>query len=168
MKIKGDLLITDPCYWMKDPEFNKYCLNSGDDEVILLNPIDNMQGMLTSTLVGDWECSVYKIDIPVTVDSLSNIIEDSLKYGKNLPGKLMGTFTADSGLVSISEYNETWDYNSKKAEELVDKLTWTNTILNDFDGEVVFREIYLRDEEEPMRCIIGIGNYNFYSIQTGW
>ena len=66
MKIKGDLLITDPCYWMKDEEFNKYCLNSIEaGETVLLNPINNMQGMIADTIFGDWSCEVYKTNEPI-------------------------------------------------------------------------------------------------------
>lgn len=166
MKIKGDILITDPCYWMKDEDYEKYCIEC--DSVSLLNPIENMQGMFAPTLVGDWSCSVFKIDIPMSSEALINIVQDSLKYGKELPGRVVGKFTADSGLVSVSEYNEIWDYNKNKAEELVDKIPWTNTILNDFDGDIVFTEFYRGNDIEPLRCIVGTGNYNFYTIQTGW
>lgn len=160
MRIKGDILITDPCYWMKDEDFNKYC----HSDFGLLNPIDNMQGMFTDTIYGDWKCSVYKTEEDITEEMIAHMLE----YGESPIGRLMGTFTADAGLVSISEYNETWDYNSKNVEDLVDKFDWTATVLNDFDGEVVFTDIYTKNFDEPMRCIIGKGNYNFYTIQTGF
>lgn len=164
MKIKGDILITDPCYWMKDDVFEKYCMKLVPGTVQLLNPIENMQGMLSDTLYGDWKCTVYKTDKDITQETLENIIEYSLPP----VGEVVGTFTADAGLVSISEYNETWDYNKKKAEELVDKYTRCATVLEDFDGDVIFVDIYTKDCDTPMRCIIGKGNYNFYTLQTGF
>ena len=164
MKIKGDILITDPCYWMKDEEFNKYCLNSIEPgEIVVLNPINNMQGMMADTIYGDWCCDVYKTDEDINQDILEGII----KYDIAPIGVKVGEFTADAGLVSISEYNETWDYNRKRAEDLIDKYTWTAALLNDFNGDVVFIDIYPEGDSDPMRCIIGKGNYNFYTIQVG-
>ena len=163
MNIKGDILITDPCYWMKDEEFNKYCLGTEPGEIVLLNPINNMQGMMADTIYGDWHCEVYKTDGPVD----QSVLEDIIKYNKVPVGTLVGEFTADAGLVSISEYNETWDYDKKKAEDLVDKYTWTAALLNDFDGDITFVDIYPGEDSEPMRCILGKGNYNFYTIQVG-
>ncbi|WP_287385711.1 hypothetical protein [Lachnospira sp.] len=163
MKIKGDILITDPCYWMRDEEFNKYCLGAEPGEIILLNPINNMQGMMADTIYGDWHCEVYKTDGPVD----QSVLEDIIRYNKAPIGTLVGEFTADAGLVSISEYNETWDYDKKKAEDLVDKYTWTAALLNNFDGDITFVDIYPGNDSEPVRCIIGKGNYNFYTIQVG-
>jgi len=163
MKIKGDLLITDPCYWMKDKEFEKYCYNIGPSEITLLNPIDNMQGMMADTIFGDWTCEVYKTDESVD----QSVLEDIIKYNKPPVGVLAGKFGSDAGLVSISEYNETWDYNRKKAEDLIDKYPWCATLLENFDGDVTFVDIYSGNDSEPMRCIIGKGNYNFYTIQVG-
>lgn len=163
MKIKGDILITDPCYWMKDEDFEKYCYDMESSEIVLLNPIDNMQGMMADTIFGDWTCEVYKTNEPIDQSTL----EDIIKYNKPPIGTLAGKFGADAGLVSISEYNETWDYNKKYAEDLIDKYPWCATLLEDFDGDVTFVDIYIGNDSEPMRCIIGKGNYNFYTIQVG-
>ena len=107
----GDILITDPCYIIK--EENK----KSDWELCQYGK--NMKALgiehcaVTSTLYGDWLCEV--------LDDKDCVI---------------GEFTADSGLVGVFLLNEVYKYNPNY--DLCDKMPYTATIVKNFSGKIDF------------------------------
>ena len=81
----GDILITDPCYFIKDEDWEKSSFGSDIKQFGFTNYITQ------DTLFGDWTCVVF--------DSHT--------------GEDMGYFTADAGLVGIYLFDEVKRYNPK-------------------------------------------------------
>jgi hypothetical protein len=139
MKFKGDVLITDPCYLIResnqltkdDWESCEYGLN--------MEVLDFKNYICRDTIYGDWSCKTF-------VSSKNEI----------------GQFCADSGMVGVFlldevlKYNPDFDYHLNKP--------WTTTWIKDFDGNVVF---VVNEQKEKVK-IKGVGNINFYTKQTGF
>lgn len=64
--------------------------------------------------------------------------------------------TLEAGVSPVLKYNPNFDYH-------INRL-WTTTLIKDFDGEV---EYYI-DDAEGEAHIIGTGNVNFFTTQTGF
>ena len=157
-EINETIVITDPCY-IKDT-----------------NPI-----MHSSTIYGDWSCMVYKGDLDTctlprewnkeyfdffnkynsTNDSevKDELRENYVKFRNNWLAKeeVLGEFCADAGEVGVFMYNSLSDKDKKWIEE----RPHCATIIEGFKGTVSIETI---DEEVH---VIGKGNFNFFSTQSG-
>jgi hypothetical protein len=188
MKFKGDIIITDPCYIMR-----RNADGSSRDDWDSCGYGDNMQALgiktfLTSdTEYGDWSCTTVKdckeseailIKLNTNYSKLWNtynnpkgkdqaLIDTLEKERKEIQesGKefVLGEFCADAGLVSVFlleevlKYNPEFNYHTEKP--------WTTTLIKDFDGDI---EITHRGEGENREVsVVGKGNINFYTTQTG-
>lgn len=107
-KFDGDIIITDPCYIMKDGDWERS--NYSDNMRIL-----GIRNHIThDTLYGDWSCTTFNSDTKEKI----------------------GEFCADAGRVSVilldevMEYNPEFDYHINKP--------WTTTLIKDFRGVVEF------------------------------
>jgi hypothetical protein len=58
-------------------------------------------------------------------------------------------------LDEVLKYNPDFDYHINRE--------WTTTLIKDFDGEINY---YVDDEDDAH--IIGVGNVNFFTTQTGF
>lgn len=109
MEFDGDIIITDPCYVMKEDDDWERC-DYGDD----MEALGIEHFMTRETIYGDWSCTVFDTDTK----------------------KPIGEFCADAGLVSVMlldevlRYNPDFDYHEKR--------TWTTTLIQDFKGIVQF------------------------------
>lgn len=107
-KFDGDIIITDPCYIMKDDDWARSDYSDNMGILGIHNHITH------STLYGDWSCTTFNSDT----------------------GEEMGEFCADAGLVSVFlldevlKYNPEFDYHINKP--------WTTTLIKDFQGTVEF------------------------------
>lgn len=152
MRFKGDIIITDPYYVCKpnDWEYSDF----GED----LSLLGFTTWISRDTIYGDWLCTVFKEGT-----------EEEL-----------GEFCADTGKVAVMlldevlKYNPDFDYHINKA--------WTAALIKDFDGEIDFEVVheegvYEEDtewgakkgdkwENDSVR-VIGKGNINFFTLQTG-
>ena len=112
------------------------------------------------TIYGDWGCSIYKIvEDPYKV--INNFVEAEKKgedYG--IDCSKLGDFCADAGLVSVFLLDEVRKYNPD-IDEWIASHSWCVTTIPDFVGEVNY---YVDKNKEAH--IIGIGNINFFTIQT--
>ena len=100
------------------------------------------------------------------------------EYDKNIASideKIsLGSFCADAGLVAVFlledvlKYNPNFDYHISRP--------WTTTLIKDFDGdiEITHRDCKYVDEETGKEItdgtevsVIGKGNINFFTTQTG-
>ena len=117
------------------------------------------------TLYGDWSCTTYNTD---TKEEL-------------------GKFCADAGLVAVFELEEVLKYNPDFSRWIKTHY-WCGTIIENFTGDINFEvvhqsSVYTKDdefesngkiyckegetwEEDEVR-VIGVGNINFFTTQTG-
>ena len=98
--------------------------------------------LVSDTLYGDWSCATLK----------------GIKGAKCLPKKI-GEFCADAGMVAVFvldevlAYNPGFDYHLTKPH--------TTTLITNFTGNV---NIVTENDEV---YVVGKGNINFYTKQTG-
>lgn len=110
------------------------------------------------TLYGDWSCTTY----------------DSNTHER------LGEFCADAGMVGVFLLDEVLKYNQDFNYHI--ERPWTTTVIKDFDGEIDFEivhteGVYENDTEfhnkgdrweDDSVCVIGKGNINFETRQTGF
>lgn len=207
MKFKGDIIITDPCYLIKnkgdywsDPTYPKWndfhkdkngniIKNYGDlpdcDETWKLRE-NNAKRMEIAELEwkrnnpdkmkDDWEDCGYGENMDV-LGFTKYLCRDTIygdwsctTYNTNT-NEPIGQFCADAGMVivcllsEVLKYNPDFDYHIKKP--------WTTTLIKDFDGDINFEvnPIEYEDDGEMFNDnelqIIGTGNVNFMTTQTG-
>lgn len=124
------------------------------------------------TIYGDWSCSTYKVDeepkefLENVLRTLNVNLEDE-EYGEDessIPyeGEYIGEFCADAGLVGVFLLDEILAYNPNW-KSWVEEHPWCATIIEDFEGEVK----YYIDKVDKEAHIVGTGNINFYTVQTG-
>lgn len=124
------------------------------------------------TIYGDWSCSTYKVDeepkefLENVLRTLNVNLEDE-EYGEDessIPyeGEYIGEFCADAGLVGVFLLDEILAYNPNW-KSWVEEHPGCATIIEDFEGEVK----YYIDKVDKEAHILGTGNINFYTVQTG-
>lgn len=92
-------------------------------------------------------------------DSVQAKIYDDKIADASLNIEKIGYFCADAGMVAVFlldevlKYNPDFDYHINRE--------WTTTLIKDFDGEINY---YVDDDAH----IIGVGNVNFFTTQTGF
>lgn len=159
MEFDGDILITDPCYVMKEDDDWTTCDCGFDMEELGINHY-----MTRDTLYGDWSCTTYNLDTKEKI----------------------GNFCADAGLVSVFLLDEVLKYNPNYDWHIT--KSYTTTVIKDFKGTVEFavkyQDGYYEDEtkyhkkgehwEEYYLEVIGHGVnkvtgevINFVGRQTG-
>lgn len=190
MYFKGTIIITDPCYIVKKcTEKNPYPFPWTTVNIKAPN-IDEMIKQYTewekthddwlkcaygynmealgihnyiteSTIYGDWSCTTYGIteDPYKVVDYLAEAFEKGENY--EVKCSKLDNFCADSGLVSVFNLDEVRKYNPD-IDKWIPSHDWCVTTIPDFDGEVN----YYVDEQNSAH-IVGIGNINFFTDQTG-
>lgn len=107
-------------------------------------------------------CSTYKIaEDPYKV--INNFVEAEEKgedYGINC--SKLGNFCADAGLVSVFLLDEVRKYNPS-IDKWIEEHDWCVTKISDFDDEVNY---YV--DKVGNAHIVGIGNINFFTVQTNY
>lgn len=132
IKVKGDVLITDPCYFFKREDWGVF------DAFYRFDDIGIHNSLCRGTIYGDWSCTVLDKD------------------KKNV----LGTFCADSGMVSVCLLDEVLKYSGDKIKPYIEN--GSACVIKDFDGEIHFE---VRNEENLV--IVGTGNKPFITLQTG-
>lgn len=192
MKFKGTIVITDPCYVMRDqqgtPQLTKddwdACDYGSNMEVLSITNY-----ITENTIYGDWSCTTYATDNP------QKAVDDLAKISKYFSDK----YEEYGGYKRCSEeqYRALCDECDEKQSTLgiavenighfcadaglvsvflldeiltynPDFLKWVDhhshcaTIIKDFDGDV---EYYV--DEAGDAHIIGTGSTNFFTTQSG-
>ncbi len=154
MKFKGDIIITDPCYIIRDNTDDWSRCNYGDD----MERLGIKNYLCRDTIYGDWSCTTFDSD---TKESI-------------------GEFCADAGMVAVFLLDEVHKYNPDF--DWYESRPWTTTLIKDFDGDVridvIHTEgIYENDTkyykkgdkwEDDSVVVVGVGNINFETRQTGF
>lgn len=134
------------------------------------------------TIYGDWSCTTwstprkdvaaqleelcelqrkqYELRKQYGEDSVQSKIYDDKMFSATVDLKNIGGFCADAGMVAVFLLDEVLKYNPN-FDYHINRL-WTTTLIKDFDGEV---EYYVAEGEAH---IIGTGNVNFFTTQTGF
>lgn len=116
---------------------------------------------------GDWSCSTWSTprkDVEAQLEELNALgrarWELMKQYGEDsVQAKIYDDKIADAGMVAVFlldevlKYNPDFDYHINRE--------WTTTLIKDFDGEINY---YVDDDAH----IIGVGNVNFFTTQTGF
>lgn len=189
MKFKGTIIITDPCYVVKDcTEKNPYPYPWTTDLIHSPNIVEmikqynrweaehddwikceygiNMEALgihnyiKESTLYGDWGCTTCETteDPYKVINKLIEASENDENYVVECPK--LGNFCSDSGTVSVFLLDEVRKYNPD-IDKWIASHDWCVTTIQDFDGEVN----YYVDKRNSAH-IVGIGNINFFTVQT--
>lgn len=159
MKVTGSIVITDPCYMHN---YFGSCL------------------MRRSTIYGDWSCMVYPGKLGETnlpdqwdekyfkffkeynseqdLDKKESMRNEFQAFREEWKKNILGEFCADSGQVAVFEYDKLNDVS----KEWIKSHPWCATVIEDFDGDVDF---VVNDKSVH---VVGIGNKNFFSIQSGF
>lgn len=181
MEFKGDVIITDPCYIIKDNENNDW-KRCGYGECMEALGIEHC--ISESTIYGDWSCTTWSTprkDVEVQLEELNDLCDKHWnaieEYGKNsvqsdiytrkreeaMEGmKELGGFCADAGMVAVFLLDEVLKYNPD-FNKWIKEHPWCVTVIPDFDGDVFYHIDNAGDAH-----IIGKGNINFFTSQTGF
>lgn len=155
MKFKGDIVITDPCYIIdddNDSDWNK--CECGE----CMENLGIKHYLCRDTIYGDWSCTTYDSDT----------------------GEVLGEFCADAGMVAVFLLDEVLAYNPKF--KLWEESPWAATLIKDFDGDVEMKVVHTEgvyeDDgkwhkkgdkwEDDSLSVVGVGNVNFETRQTGF
>lgn len=207
MHFKGTIVITDPCYIIKEnpikcpnakdfglpasinskpfkdystPEelaykaaLDKYYEESRKyDDWSKCNYGENMEVLgihnyiSESTIYGDWSCTTYQTEEEPKelLESILRVLKDDKREELDTfdEDNYIGGFCADAGLVGVFLLDEILAYNPDW-ESWIEEHSWCATIIEDFEGEV---EYYINKVDKEAH-IIGTGNINFFTAQTG-
>nr|DAX08909.1 MAG TPA: hypothetical protein [Bacteriophage sp.] len=217
MKFKGTIIITDPCYIIRDMNDRlkeagitaKYPSYSDDRDIseyqkevnvyrALVDPYDDWKTcecgshmerlgfssfISESTIYGDWSCTTWSTprkDVEVQLEELNKLCENAWRakeeYGRDsvqskiyddkmadatIDMKKLGAFCADAGMVAVFLLDEVLIYNPDFSKWIEDR-PWCVTVIPNFDGDVQYHIDNNGDAH-----IIGKGNINFFTTQTG-
>ena len=147
MKFKGSIIITDPCYICKDEDWDKIMF---DDD---LGYIGFKTSIKEDTIYGDWSCTTFNSGKADPKEMRNKYLNENCET----PSRY-GEFCVDAGQVCVVYVTDVMKYNP---EFFTKYGQWCYTIIPNFDGEI---EYCVEDGEA---FIIGIGNRNFFTCQTG-
>ena len=128
MEFDGDILITDPCYIIREDKESDWdtCCCGFDMEKLGIN-----RYMTRDTLYGDWSCTTFNSDTKQPI----------------------GRFCADAGLVSVFLLDEVLKYKPDYDWHITKQ--YTATVIKDFKGTVKFvvkyQDGYYENETEYHR-----------------
>lgn len=182
MKFKGTIVITDPCYLDQNSGKDLWKASDyGED----LSVFGCSQWICEDTIYGDWSCFTYKgteEEVHSWIDEwdelyfaflkdynnpdISPNVKEALLVDYNTKKEefkdenTLGEFCADAGMVCVVYLDEVLKVNPNFKDWALNH-PWCATIIEDFDGNVN----YTVDAEEAH--IVGEGNVNFYTSQSG-
>lgn len=203
MKFKGDIIITDPAYIIKEEDYNK--AKFGLKEFLAEKqkeagelpaypdrnnlPLNEYIKIMAETnlryskyikkafdLENEWRYTNYFKNLGFTT-----FLMNTTYYGdwscttfEKETNKVLGQFCADAGEVCVLLLDEVLKYNPTYQDEIG---TWCATIIKDFDGDISFdikEECTIVETDngayqdiDTNISVIGKGNINFYTAQTG-
>jgi hypothetical protein len=193
MKFKGDIIITDPCYIIKDqkgePKISDYPGLSGvtastkftdytEAEIDTYKKYEADRAEWKRANPDHW--SVCRYGEHMENIGINTYLTRSTEYGdwscstfNSDTKEVLGRFCADAGLVSVFLLEEVLAYNPEYDDHI--KKPWTTTLIRNFDGDITIETIDIEredeDDEDDINIevrVIGKGNINFETHQTGF
>lgn len=184
MKFKGTIVITDPCYLDNGLSLDLWEKSSyGED----LSVFGCSQWICENTIYGDWSCFTYKGKSNEVIKQIKKWDYSYMKFlrdyhnpnitseerdvlynnfksekAKFLKWNTLGQFCADAGMVCVVYLDEVLKVNPE-FKEWAKTHSWCVTIIEDFDGDITYEV-----DENTEAHIVGIGNINFYTSQSGF
>ena len=143
----GDIILTDPCYLIKD-ERDKTVSNHGE----YMEPLGFYTYLSERTLIGDWDCDVFQ----GPADSV---------WTPQAPEKKIGSFSADACRVGVFYLKDVLKYDPSFAMHITHP--WCVCWLKDFKGTVNFITLPDPDGYETM-LVTGSGSLDFFSRESDW
>ena len=184
MQFKGTIVITDPCYLDVDMGQDLWEASGyGDD----LSVFGCSQWICKDTIYGDCSCTTYKGDS----EEISKVVEEIISLERELDTldendlgndpayeiitkqlrslyKVMqekfpklGRFCADAGMVCVVYLDDVLKVNPT-FKQWAQEHPWCVTIIPDFDGNIEYEV-----DDNTDAHIVGKGNIDFYTLQTG-
>ena len=145
MRVKGTIIITDPCYILPDDV----------EEDVFQDKLTNY--IWEDTLYGDWGCTTFELKD----ESQNKYYSDLCAY--DIKPNDLGKFCADSGQVGVFLLEEVLKFNPE-FNKFIEDHDWCVTVIKDFDGEI---EYCITEEDGDEEAYIrGYGNINFVTKQT--
>ena len=136
--IKGDVVITDPCYLVHGYNYDGCCNWMTGLSIMDLNPF-----IQSFTIYGDWSCTTY----------------DCTNAKNGEINKPIGEFGADSGMVCVCELSNLLSKNPS-FEQWIKDHDWCVTVIKNFDGEVQINKYeYEENEESEIEEIIVVEGF---------
>lgn len=184
MQFKGTIVITDPCYLDADMGQDLWEASGyGED----LSVFGCSQWICKDTIYGDWSCTTYKgnskeiskvveeiISLERELDTLDEndlgndpayeIISKQLRsLYKVMQEKFpkLGNFCADAGMVCVVYLDDILKVNPT-FKQWAQEHPWCVTIIPNFDGNIEYEV-----DDNTDAHIVGKGNIDFYTLQTG-
>lgn len=184
MQFKGTIVITDPCYLDADMGQDLWEASGyGED----LSVFGCSQWICKDTIYGDWSCTTYKgnskeiskvveeiISLERELDTLDEndlgndpayeIISKQLRsLYKVMQEKFpkLGNFCADAGMVCVVYLDDILKVNPT-FKQWAPEHPWCVTIIPNFDGNIEYEV-----DDNTDAHIVGKGNIDFYTLQTG-
>lgn len=141
--VAKDVVVTDPCYFIKDELWSEFCERELGDVQVRPRTVSfgGVEMIVASTIYGDWMCEL-----------------DGRRAGRK---HKFGTFTADSGLVCVATFSST---DPRTVLGKLPKHCWT--VIPQFTGTLSISHV-------ARKCTVrGRGRSNgrdveFNSIQVG-
>lgn len=189
MIFKGTIVITDPCYLDSDTPDSSTSERWWD----MVQYGDNLEAsgiehyICENTLYGDWSCNTYKgifeeikqaretwdeyyftffakYNNPnLSSEEKTELYKEYKQYEKQFnDAHTLGSFCADAGMVCVVYLEDVLKFNPN-FKQWASTHPWCATIIENFDGNVEY-EIDEHDEAH----IVGTGNINFYTSQSGF
>ena len=184
MIFKGTIVITDPCYLDADMDQDLWEASGyGDD----LSVFGCSQWICKDTIYGDWSCTTYKgnsKEISKVVEEIISLERELVTLDENDMGndpayeiiskqlrslyKVMqekfpklGNFCADAGMVCVVYLDDILKVNPT-FKQWTYEHPWCVTIIPNFDGNIEYEV-----DDNTDAHIVGKGNIDFYTLQTG-
>lgn len=192
MRFKGDIIITDPCYIIREklgkPSMSDYPALRGknskrfseytDKELAAYEKLKNAELEWEKLNPDDWDfcengenMGVLGFTTYLTRDTYYG--DWSCKTVNKNTNSVIGHFCADAGMVGVFLLSEVLSYNPSFDDHKT--KDWTTTLIKDFDGdiEIILGNFDYEDENGKIATVyevrvIGTGNINFYTTQTGF
>lgn len=154
LKAEEEALVKDPDYW-RNGDIDLFGSGGGLEKFGFTNWIWG------GTIYGDWSCTTYELHKPLEdpENEIDLLTENDIK-------STLGQFCADAGLVGVFlleevlKFNPDFNYHTEKP--------WTTTIIKDFDGDIDYIVVGQDHSNDRSVHIVGKGNINFVTNQTGF
>lgn len=154
MKLKGNIVITDPCYIMTDSDFDKYSLNV---ERFLEVRSSFFKDIIHKKMHNDivFKSAYVVDDAKLTYEKIKDFANDTYNdfLAENLINRV-GKIASHSGSFVVCYYEDILNYNRDFYIKMQNNGTVAVTI-KDFNGEINISE----DNN-----FIGIGNKQFFTF----